>query len=139
VRGEDRVGHTNTVVVIQLDTHTPSPVPETGCLGCSEEWAGAGSNRRPSAFPHAAQAITITRKNRPQRGGHWTTVTVYAITSLAAHQARPDEPAAWIRQHRRSRPCTTFVTPPSVRTPHKSVPAADPRSWQPSATSPSRS
>lgn len=51
------------------------------------------------AFPHAAQAIAITRKVRPRRGGRWKTVTVYATTSLAAHQARPDELAAWIRQH----------------------------------------
>jgi predicted transposase YbfD/YdcC len=51
------------------------------------------------AFPHAAQAIAITRKTRPRRGGRWKRVTVYAITSLAAHQARPDELAAWIRQH----------------------------------------
>jgi predicted transposase YbfD/YdcC len=50
-------------------------------------------------FPHAARAICITRKTRPRRGGRWKTVTVYAITSLAAHHARPDELAAWIRQH----------------------------------------
>jgi predicted transposase YbfD/YdcC len=51
------------------------------------------------AFPHAAQAIAITRKTRPRSGGRWTQVTVYAITSLAAHQARPDELATWIRGH----------------------------------------
>jgi predicted transposase YbfD/YdcC len=51
------------------------------------------------AFPHAAQAIAITRKTRPHRGGRWKTVNVYAITSLTAHQARPDELATWIRQH----------------------------------------
>jgi predicted transposase YbfD/YdcC len=50
-------------------------------------------------FPHAAQAIQITRKTRPRRGGRWTTVTVYAITSLDAHQATPGELATWIRQH----------------------------------------
>ena len=39
------------------------------------------------AFPHAAQAICLTRQVRPLDGGRWRTVTVYAITSLDAHQA----------------------------------------------------
>jgi predicted transposase YbfD/YdcC len=51
------------------------------------------------AFPHAAQAIAITRRIRPLSGGTWRTVTVYAITSLAAHQATPAQLAAWIRGH----------------------------------------
>ena len=50
-------------------------------------------------FPHAAQALQITRKTRPRHGGRWKTVTVYAVTSLDAHQARPDELATWIRRH----------------------------------------
>jgi predicted transposase YbfD/YdcC len=55
-------------------------------------------------FPHAAQAVQITRKTRPARGrtarpGRWRTETVYAITDLGPHQARPDELAAWIRGH----------------------------------------
>ncbi|WP_243716400.1 ISAs1 family transposase [Actinomadura darangshiensis] len=48
--------------------------------------------------PHAAQAVRITRRTRPRHGGRWKTATVYAVTSLSAHQARPDELAAWIRQ-----------------------------------------
>ena len=61
-------------------------------------------------FPHAAQAIQITRKTRSTRAGtstgtgkragkqaRWRTETVYAITDLLPHQARPDELAAWIR------------------------------------------
>ena len=56
------------------------------------------------AFPHAAQAIQVTRRTRPVsartgRKGRWRTETVYAITDLAPHQARPDELAAWIRGH----------------------------------------
>jgi predicted transposase YbfD/YdcC len=51
------------------------------------------------AFPHAAQAIAITRRIRPLSGGTWRTVTVYAITSLDAHQATPAQLAAWIRGH----------------------------------------
>jgi predicted transposase YbfD/YdcC len=51
-------------------------------------------------FPHATQAIQLTRKTRPLSGrGRWHTETVYAITDLDAHQARPGELAAWIRGH----------------------------------------
>ncbi|MGH3875384.1 MAG: ISAs1 family transposase [Pseudonocardiaceae bacterium] len=55
-------------------------------------------------FPHAAQAIQITRKTRPVsartgRRGRWRTETVYAITDLGPHHARPDELATWIRGH----------------------------------------
>ena len=55
-------------------------------------------------FPHAAQAIQITRRTRPVsartgRRGKWRTETVYAITDLEPHEARPDELAAWIRGH----------------------------------------
>ena len=51
------------------------------------------------AFPHAAQAIRLTRRIRPLDGGKWRTVTVYAITSLHAHQATPAQLATWIRGH----------------------------------------
>jgi predicted transposase YbfD/YdcC len=55
-------------------------------------------------FPHARQAIQVTRRTRPAcaragRRGKWHTETVYAITDLGPHQARPDELAAWIRGH----------------------------------------
>ncbi|ANY10738.1 transposase [Pseudonocardia sp. HH130630-07] len=55
-------------------------------------------------FPHARQALQITRKTQPAsarsgRRGRWHTETVYAITDLGPHQARPDELAAWIRGH----------------------------------------
>lgn len=78
-------------------------------IGHTEDHHGHGRTERRSikvvtvepglAFPHAAQAIAITRKTRPRRGGRFKTVTVYAVTSLLVHQARPDELAAWIRQH----------------------------------------
>ncbi|WP_316691179.1 ISAs1 family transposase, partial [Pseudonocardia sp. H11422] len=46
------------------------------------------------AFPHARQAIQITRRTRPVNAragtkGRWRTETVYAITDLGPHQARP--------------------------------------------------
>jgi predicted transposase YbfD/YdcC len=51
-------------------------------------------------FPHAAQAIRLTRRTRPLSGQKkWRTVTVYAITSLDAGQAAPGQLAAWIRGH----------------------------------------
>ena len=53
-------------------------------------------------FPHAAQAIQVTRKTRPLRSSNtrkWRTETVYAITDLRPHQARPDELATWLRGH----------------------------------------
>lgn len=50
-------------------------------------------------FPHAAQAIQVRRRRRPLSSGKWSTETVYAVTSLAAHQASPAQLAAWIRGH----------------------------------------
>jgi predicted transposase YbfD/YdcC len=51
-------------------------------------------------FPHAAQALQIRRRRRrldqPRR---FTTETVYAITDLRVHQARPAQLATWIRGH----------------------------------------
>jgi predicted transposase YbfD/YdcC len=51
------------------------------------------------AFPHAAQAIRVTRRIRPLGGKKWRTVTIFAITSLTASQAAPAQLAAWIRGH----------------------------------------
>jgi len=55
-------------------------------------------------FPHARQAIQVVRKTRrvnarSGKKGKWRTETVYAITDLQPHQARPDELAEWIRGH----------------------------------------
>lgn len=51
-------------------------------------------------FPGAAQAIQIRRRRRlldePRR---FTTETVYAITDLQAHEAKPWQLADWIRGH----------------------------------------
>jgi predicted transposase YbfD/YdcC len=49
-------------------------------------------------FPHAAQAIQVTRKTK-RTGSKWKTETSYAITSLPAAKARPDQLAEWIRGH----------------------------------------
>lgn len=52
------------------------------------------------AFPHAVQAIRVTRRIRPLSGRKkWRTFTIYAITSLTAAQASPAQLAGWIRGH----------------------------------------
>jgi predicted transposase YbfD/YdcC len=50
-------------------------------------------------FPHAAQAIRITRRVRSLYRRRWRTVSVYAVTSLTAAQASPARLADWIRGH----------------------------------------
>jgi len=50
-------------------------------------------------FPHAAQAIQVTRKIRQRRSRKWRTETVYAVTDMTAAQARPDQLATWPRGH----------------------------------------
>jgi hypothetical protein len=50
-------------------------------------------------FPHATQALRITRRVRSLRSRRWRSVTVYAITNLTAAQASPARLADWIRGH----------------------------------------
>jgi predicted transposase YbfD/YdcC len=51
-------------------------------------------------FPHAAQALQIRRRrHRSHEPKRFTTETVYAITDLRVHQAKPEHLAAWIRGH----------------------------------------
>jgi predicted transposase YbfD/YdcC len=50
-------------------------------------------------FPHATQAIRITRRVRSLRSRRGRTVTVYAVTSLSAAQASPARLADHIRGH----------------------------------------
>jgi predicted transposase YbfD/YdcC len=68
-------------------------------------------------FPHAAQALRITRRVRSLHSRRWRTVTVYAVTSLTAAKASPARLADWIRGHWASRRCTTSAMSPSPRTP----------------------
>lgn len=49
------------------------------------------------AFPHAAQAIQITRRRKVK--GKWSRETCYAVTSLTITQASPSQLAAIIRGH----------------------------------------
>ena len=50
-------------------------------------------------FPHARQAIQITRKTRKLKSKKWTTEVAYAVTSLTAEQATASELAAGVRGH----------------------------------------
>jgi predicted transposase YbfD/YdcC len=50
-------------------------------------------------FPHATQALRITRRVRPLAGRRWRTMTVYAVTNLTAIQASPARLADYIRGH----------------------------------------
>jgi predicted transposase YbfD/YdcC len=75
--GHGRV-ETRTISVVSLD-----PCPDAGG----------------EFFPHAAQAIKVVRRRRARGSRKWTTVTVYAITSLTAAQADPVLLARWLRGH----------------------------------------
>jgi predicted transposase YbfD/YdcC len=50
-------------------------------------------------FPHATQALRVTRRVRSLHGQRWRTVTVYAVTNLTAAQARPARLADYVRGH----------------------------------------
>jgi predicted transposase YbfD/YdcC len=50
-------------------------------------------------FPHATQALRITRRARSLHNRRWRIVTVYAVTNLTAAQASPARLADWIRGH----------------------------------------
>jgi predicted transposase YbfD/YdcC len=50
-------------------------------------------------FPHATQAIRITRRVRSLRSRRWRAETVYGVTSLTAAQAHSARLADWIRGH----------------------------------------
>ena len=83
-------------------------------------------------FPHAAQAIQITRKVRKRNSRKWRTETVYAVTDLPAEQARPHQLATGYAATGPSRTASTgSVTSPSGRTCPKPGPGTDHRSWPP--------
>jgi predicted transposase YbfD/YdcC len=50
-------------------------------------------------FPHAAQAIRVTRRVRAPGSRRWRTVTAYTVTSLALGAASPAQLAGWLRGH----------------------------------------
>ena len=56
------------------------------------------SDGRGEFFPAARQALKLVRRRR-DRHGRWSVQTVYAITSLDAHDADPALLACWVRGH----------------------------------------
>ncbi|GGX58161.1 ISAs1 family transposase [Streptomyces noursei] len=86
-------------------------------------------------FPHVAQAAKIHRHRTDVKTGKVTRETVYAITNLPAHQASPQVIGKPPEHSGVSRPYTTCGTPRLVRTPRRSVPGTDRRTWPPSAAS----
>jgi hypothetical protein len=90
-------------------------------------------------FPHAVQALRITRRVRCLRSRRWRAVTVYAVTSLTATQAAPPAWPTGSAATGASRCCTTSATSPSPRTPPRSAPAPLPAPWPACETSPSAS
>jgi predicted transposase YbfD/YdcC len=50
-------------------------------------------------FPHATQAIRVTRRVRSLHSRRWRTVTVYAVTNLTNVQASPARLADYVRGH----------------------------------------
>jgi hypothetical protein len=61
-------------------------------------------------FPHAAQAIQVTRRVRAP-GSRWRTVTVYAVTSLTLGTASPRSwPAGFAGTGRSRTGCTGSAT-----------------------------
>jgi len=50
-------------------------------------------------FPHARQAVQVTRRTRRGTGGRWRTETVYAVTDLDYDEISPAELADAIRAH----------------------------------------
>lgn len=83
-------------------------------------------------FPHAVQAIQITRKTRKLNGKKWRTEVVYAVTSLTPAQATDAELAAGSAATGAWRTaCTGSATSPSTRTAPRSAPATDPASCLP--------
>ena len=91
-------------------------------------------------FPHAAQAIQITRKTSKLQRNKWRTEVVYAVTSLTPKQATNADLTAFVRGHWRVENRLHWVRDvTSTRTAPKSAPTTAPVSWPPCATSPSAS
>jgi len=91
-------------------------------------------------IPHAAQVAKIVRHRTSARTGERTRETVYVITGLTSRQASPNGSR---RPSARSGPSrtgsTSCETPPSARTPPRTAPGTDRRTWPLSAASRSTS
>ncbi|HET9878284.1 MAG TPA: ISAs1 family transposase [Candidatus Limnocylindria bacterium] len=84
-----------TAVPIQ---HTASGTGHGRRESRSIKTVGIDDNLGGIAFPHARLALRVHRR-RKETGKKETRETVYAVTSLDAHQATPAELAAYLRGH----------------------------------------
>lgn len=89
-------------------------------------------------FPHAVQVAKIVRHRPPRKTGKHSRETVYVITDLTSREATFDRitkivRSQWIIENR----LHLSATPPSLRTPPRSVPDTAPTTWPTSAASPS--
>jgi hypothetical protein len=92
---------------------------------------------RHNRLPHARLAIRVHRR-RKQTGTRETRESVYAVTSLDAHQAGPADLAAAIRGHWGVENSSHHIRDvPSPKTPPPSTPEPHHGPWRPSAPSPS--
>ena len=89
-------------------------------------------------FPHARQAIKITRWRRDTATGRTSRQTVYAVTSLTSADATVRTWPAWSASSGPSRLTTTSATLRSGKMPPPAAPAAGPSTWPPSAPPSSR-
>jgi predicted transposase YbfD/YdcC len=89
-------------------------------------------------FPHATQALRITRRVRTLASRCWRTVTVYAITSLTAVQASPARLADYVRGHWGIEALHHLRDVAFARTPPGSAPAPRPAPWPACAPTPRR-
>jgi hypothetical protein len=69
-------------------------------LACSSTSASLSASRAATRARRAASSSSADSGRPPPRPAKWRTETVYAITDLHPHQARPDELATWLRGHR---------------------------------------
>ncbi|EFC82589.1 ISAs1 family transposase [Parafrankia sp. EUN1f] len=82
----------------QVRTTTARTV-ERGHGRCERRTVKATEVRAGLLFPHAVQAVRITRRRQPLTGGPAETEVAYLITSVATHQASPSQLAAFAREH----------------------------------------
>ena len=91
-------------------------------------------------FPHARQAIKITRRQQDTGTGRTTRETVYAITSLTSAHATAPDLARLVREQWsiEAHHHISSGTRRSARTPPPAGPGAGPPTWPPSALPSSR-
>jgi predicted transposase YbfD/YdcC len=88
-------------------------------------------------FPHARQAIKITRWRKDTATGKISRETAYAVTSLTSDCATAQDLARLVREHW-SIEAHHHATLPSAKTPRPAVPAAGLPTWPPSGLPSSR-